>query len=321
MIGALARCEEAVLRLAGETPPYPPIFVLGAPRSGTTALFLTFVNSYHLSYFPNLSDYAPRIPVTAAAAGWVLTRYRPTFRQHFGVVDQPLGPSDGWNIFHRWFDRDYEEAIDTRRFTHLQRLVTTFEHLFRAPFCVRHNLSSIRIQHLLKLFPHAFFPAIFRDFREAAVSLAEAYRVHDVSTDRWWSAGPPHCDFLDFESPLEKAVYQVLGVEAIMRRDLQRIPDDRSLLLSYRTFCEDPGMVRGWAEDVFHRSNTPLRKRDGYGVVPRHISRSSRLAQRVEESTEELETYYRHFLEGRHLTSQKVLTAPLRRCVQPHVSL
>ncbi len=321
MIGALARCEEAVLRLAGDTPPYPPIFVLGAPRSGTTALFLTFVNSYHLSYFPNLSDYAPRLPVTAAAAGWLLTRYRPTFRQRFGVVNQPLGPSDGWNIFHRWFDRDYEESIDPDRFTHLQRLVTTFEHLFRAPFCVRHNLSSIRIRHLLKLFPRAVFPAIFRDFREAAVSLAEAYRVHEVSTDRWWSAGPPDCNFLDFETPLEKAVYQVLGVEAIMRRDLQRIPDDRSLLLSYRSFCREPGAVRNWAEEVFLRSNTPLRKRDGYDGVPRHICRSSRLAERVEERRTELHTYYRHFMEGRHLTSRAVLTDALRRGVQPHLSL
>ena len=321
MIGALARCEEAALRLAGDEPPYPPIFVLGAPRSGTTAMFLTFVNSYRLSYFPNLSDYVPRLPVSAAIAGWVLTHYRPTFRQRFGVVDQPLGPSDGWNIFHRWFDRDYEESIEPSRFRHLQRLVTTFEHLFRAPFCVRHNLSSIRVRHLLKLFPRAVFPAIFRDFREAAVSLAEAYRVHDVSVDRWWSAGPPECDFLDFESPLEKAVYQVLGVEAIMRRDLEHVPDGRSILVSYRQFCEDPGAVRAWAEEVFHRSDAPLRKRDGYEAVPGHINRSSRLADSVKESAGELEKYYRHFLEGRHLTSRQVLTDPLRHSVQPHISL
>ncbi|MEF8787811.1 MAG: sulfotransferase [Planctomycetota bacterium] len=320
MIGALSRFEEAALRLAGETPPYPPIFVLGAPRSGTTALFLTFVNSYRVSYFPNLSDYVPRLPVSAAIAGWVLTHYRPTFRQRFGVVDQPLGPSDGWNIFHRWFDRDYEESIDLSEFRHLQRLVTTFEHLFRAPFCVRHNLSSIRVRHLLRLFPKAVFPAIFRDYREAAVSLAEAYRVHDVSADRWWSAGPPECDLLDFETPLEKAVYQVLGVEAIMRRDLQHVPDDRSLLVSYRSFCDDTGAVRSWAEDIFHRSDAPLRKRDGYAEVPEHISQSSRLTHRLEESKEELKTYYRHFLEGRHLTSREVLTDRLRHSVQPHIS-
>ena len=315
----LDRFERAFLPPPAAGPHYPPIFVLGAPRSGTTALFLSIVNSYRVSYFPNISNRHPFAPLTSALAGSMASTYRATFRYRFGIVDQPLGPSDGWKLFHRWFRDEYQPTVSADRLHELRRLICGFERIYRGPFCVRHNFNSLRVPHLVRAFPGAVFPAIWRDFREAAVSLADAYRAHNIRPDRWWSAGPPGCDFGSFEGRLEKAAYAVLGVEAIMRRDLRELDADRYRLVQYRDFCREPHAVRKWLEARFRRSGVRLRRRPGYGQVTSSIERSTRLTEKVESARGELDRYFRHFLEGKHLVSDDVLTDEVRGAVQPHI--
>jgi hypothetical protein len=175
---------------------------------------------------------------------------------------------------------------------------------------VRNNVNSLRIPLLDALFPQALFIGITRDWREAALSLADAYREHGTKPSEWWSAGPPDYDPARFESPIEKAVFQILGVEAILRRDLARLPSERCLRVAYEEFCADPERVVGWAREAYARAGSQLRARARPATL-----RARRSSRRVAPEGPLAAALARHataFLRGAHLGGEDVLTQPVR---------
>ncbi len=308
-LSALERRSVDRLRLV---PRRPPLLVVGPPRCGTTALFLSLVNAWHLSFVPNVSKRHPRAPFAYGALGAWLHPYRPTLSNRYGVVDQPMGPSDAWDLFLRWMPNDYVGAApDPRAVRELRTLARLFEWLGGGPLCVRNNVNSLRVAALDAVFPDAVWVGITRDWREAALSLADAYRDHATPADAWWSAGPPDVDPAALAGPLEKAVFQILGVEAILRRDLLRLPAERRLLVRYEDFCADPEAVLAWVRAAYARRGVSLVPRAGAAGSLR-ARRSGRRIGPDHPAAAELATAALRFFRGAHLRSERVLSVEVR---------
>jgi hypothetical protein len=311
---SLASVEGAAVERLRLAPRRPPLFVLGAPRAGTTALFLTLVNGLRLGFFPNLAKRHPRAPVSYALLGALGGGYRPTFANRFGALEAPMAPSDGWHIFTRWLpneacDEGAAEGAET-----LRTLVRAFELLHGAPFCVRNNVNSLRIAPLRRLFPEAVFVASRRDWRETALSLAEATRAHGTPPDAWWSAGPPDVDPGAFDDPLEKAVYQVLGVEALMLRDLAAVPDGHQRLVAYDTLCARPDAVVEAVRGLYAHLGVRVETREP-GLATRGVRRSGRRVALDAPTRRRLECAREAFLRGARLRSERALTPAVRALV------
>lgn len=308
---ALGAVEGATVDRIRLTPQHPPLFVVGPPRCGTTSIFLTLVNELGLAFIPNVSKRHPRAPFAYALLSSLLgERYQPTLANRFGIVEQPMGPSDGWDVFRRWLPNAYPTRPPGPEVAELGTLVRLLEWLLDGPLCVRNNVNSLRIPLLDALFPGALFVGITRDWREAALSLADAYREFGTEPGAWWSAGPPDYDPAGFESPLEKAVFQILGVEAILRRDLTRLAAERCLLVRYEDFCADPDTVVEWAREAYARVGVRVRPA-GQPPTLRAQRSSRRLAEESALATA-LSRHARAFLRGDYLCSEDVLSAPVR---------
>ena len=309
----LSRLERATVDRIRLIPRRPPLLVVGPPRCGTTALFLSLVNDLRLSFIPNVSKRHPRAPFLYALLASLRHRYQPTLANRYGIVDQPLGPSDGWDVFLRWLPNAYASGPAGPELAELRTLVRLFEVLLGGPLCVRNNVNSLRVPLLDAVFEGAIFVGITRDYREAAPSLAEAYRVHATPPDAWWSAGPPDYDPACFATPLEKAVFQILGVEAILRRDLARLPAERALLVDYAAFCADPDAVVDWVAGSYARTGFELRR-----PAPARLraQRSTRRGAPEGALARALEEHGAAFLRGAHLRSEDVLSAPVRGLVE-----
>lgn len=272
MIGVL---ERAVLRAAEPEPRHPPLFVVGAPRCGTTVVYLHLVNRFRFAYFPNAAKRHPGAPVTFTWLARRLGRFRPRWTSRYGEVEGRLAPSDGWGIFHRWFPcYDHSRPVREERLPELRAVVALHERIFGAPFINKNNNNSTRIGHLARLFPRALFVHVWRDLRDASASLLEARRRHEVGVGEWWSAAPPAHHDREFGDEMEQVLVTLGGLWREIEDRLGGLERDRWIDVSYRDFCRDPAWLEERVEAMYGGRGAPLRRRSAVGVPSDYVPRS-----------------------------------------------
>ena len=283
--------EELLMKLLPEENRFPPLFIVGAPRCGTTIVSLHLINTFTFSYFPNASKQNPRYPLLAACWARLRNRYEPTTETRYGIVEGPMAPSDGWPIFHRWFPKyDHSEPVDKESLHELRRMVAFLELLIGGPFANKNNNNSTRIRTLSQLFPKSLFVHVRRDPRDAVASLIEARERHDVPPDGWWSVAPPQCFDSAPSGIIERAVRQVYEVDGYVRNALDSLPSERSSTVWYENFCREPGRLERWMEARYRACGENLSRRKNWkGEVSYEPSSSwNRLPQSAQRKVEEV---------------------------------
>lgn len=241
-------------------PRFPPTFVIGAPRGGTTLVGLHLARAFRWSYFPNVAKRHRKTPFLATrralASG---ERWEPSYDNRYGQAEGDLAPSDGWDVLLRWFG-GYREATaaEAPGARGLKTLVRRLEDLFDAPFLCKNNQNTMRIGALAALFDRALFVLVTRALPEAVASLLEARATHGVALNEWWSAAPPQYLERRFESELEQVVHTQVGLERYAREQLARAAPDRHLVLDYADFCARPGELLGWVEEAYRARGARL---------------------------------------------------------------
>lgn len=249
------RIESLALRALQIEPRFPPLFIVGAPRSGTTLPYLYLLNRFRFGYFPNIARRAPLLPVAAAMAWHWDHRTGFGHDSHYGNVDGPTAPSDGWEIFHRWFPRYAMEPVQRDRLVELRRIVGAYERIFGGPFLNKNNHNSVRIAELDRIFPNALFIHVTRNLRDAGVSLLEARRRHHVALDQWWSCPPPQYLGHQFASEADQAVRTIQGIQDYVRGSLAALDSGRWLEIRYEDFCREPEVLARWVRSHYPASN------------------------------------------------------------------
>jgi len=271
----LLRPREAWTLLRGPSAPSrPPTFMVGPPRAGTTVAGLHALASFEFAYVPNVSKQHKRTPLARCRRALATSRWTPSYDNRYGEADGDLAPSDGWDVFDRFFVR-YREARreDAERARGLVPLLAGFERLFDAPFFAKNNANSMRVEALAELFPGALFVHVTRSLPEAVASLLEARAKHHVPLGEWWSAAPPQFLEADFASETEQVVVTVAGLDAYLRERLPRIAAGRHLELDYERFCEQPSDLLEWLRARYADAGVDLRRRAGFEPAQRFEAR------------------------------------------------
>lgn len=243
---------------------YPPLFVVGTPRSGTTVVIQHIINTFELGYFPNLSKAHPKACVFFAWRARRRHRFTPSYESRYGIIDGPMAPSDGWDIFHRWFPRyDHSQPVREDHFYELRNIVRMLEVIFDAPFANKNNANSTRIPYLDAIFPTALFVHVTRDVHDTVFSILESRRRNAVGEDEWWGASPPQFYDRRFDSELERVVHQVWGIERTIAASLERVPAQRRVTVPYDAFCERPAQLVEWVDGCYASAGVRLRRRPG----------------------------------------------------------
>ena len=264
---------------------YPPLFIVGPPRSGTTLIYLYLINKLQLGYFPNISKNHPRACVSYAIIGKLFHRYRATYNNSFGIVEGAMSPSDGWEIFHRWFPRyDYTKSVELDDLFELRNVVRLFESIFHAPFANKNNSNSVRIKYLSRLFPGAIFIHVMRDIESSVMSLLESRQKHNIKIDEWWGVPPPQFADMKFSKELKRAVCQIWGVNAFIQSSLSQLQAENWYSVSYEHFCERPQDLMEWLSSAYTNAGITLGSRSlslGQGFQARHRTCPSDLKQSI----------------------------------------
>lgn len=243
---------------------YPPVFLSGCPRSGTTISFQYLVNAYQWSYFSNHEKSNPKSVMVSAWKNRGCDHYTANSDSAYGKIAGMNSPSDGWGIFHRWFPYYYGDA-PVKDLTGLQRTIGWIERLYDLPFIVKNNASSLRIEELHAAFPDAFFLHVNRNIYDNVASLVKGLEKNSIPIDKMWGTGPHKLlqghTFID---NVEKSVFQYFFIQYYV--DGLRAEGLNIAQVNYEDVVASQGEVLlATLKENYHY---PLRPRkDGFGEI------------------------------------------------------
>ncbi|MBN1462431.1 MAG: sulfotransferase [Paludibacteraceae bacterium] len=214
-----------------------PIFIVGAPRSGTTLIFQQMIRQLQLVYISNLMALFPNqmLKIFNITASKIIN-YSEMKESMFGYISGVNSPNEAGKIFTFWFEKvPAEHKIELIRNT-INYLYSKHE----APLVTKNVRNSSRLKNILKVFPHVKIVYIKRDTRMNAQSIILARR--ELGDEKRWFGVKP----IGYEKVLKKdifyqAVWQVFETEKMIENFIKN-NNTNYYALSYEDFCKDTKM-------------------------------------------------------------------------------
>lgn len=235
----------------------PPIFVVGAPRSGSTLLYQLLVVRFDVGYLSNL--HCRFFGAPSLVERTVGRRLRPpaVFSSRYGATRGLAAPSECGAYWYRFFRKSPQHVplaeADPARLRDLRASVRALGDAAGRPLVFKNLLNSLRLEPLGAALPEALFLVIRRDPAANARSILAARRAIHGDESGWWSAEPPGLERLRDRPPLEQAAGQVEEIAGLVEAARGALGADRFLDVGYERLCADPraalGQISGFAAD------------------------------------------------------------------------
>lgn len=227
-------------RCAGAMP--SPVFVLGAPRSGTTVLYDLLAGSYRCVYPTNLASLLYRSPVVAQTlADRLRCEYRYSGSSRFGYVTGLKAPSEAGKLMRRWFEGAGTDA-ELRR---AREQVGAMSCPLQLSMVSKNTRNLARIPRILETFPEALFVFIERESEYVAQSLLTAREALYGDRSKPFGLVPGGVDMGAGEeaSSLFQVAEQVVALEAMVVVAKQSVAGaGRMIDVRYESLCMSPKM-------------------------------------------------------------------------------
>lgn len=240
------RREAELFAQAQGLTPEGPVFILGAPRTGSTFLYQALCAAFELPFISNETnrDFA-ETPIVGLERQ---QRQQPwghlSERSRFGKVDGDLQPSEGSAVMMRWFGGGHPSEIVSAAFLdgaldHMAGTIRAAHALAGAPLVIKNAWNCFRIPAISAGLPNAAFVWIRRDLIAAAQSdLAARYKVQGDPAI-WNSATPRNVDDLRRRPHWEQVVENQVAFNRAIREARSRLPAGRFTELWYEDLRAD----------------------------------------------------------------------------------
>ncbi|MBX3489209.1 sulfotransferase [Parvibaculum sp.] len=244
---ALLPLERMILARQGQNDRWRPIFIVGAPRSGTSLLYELMVARFRFAYFSNLAHRFYMVPIAVTCLGWpVVRRWSGEFRSRYGHIDGWGAPNEAGWIWARWFKTNEwrgREPNAAGAFDQMRRTIQALSAVFGAPFVNKNVMHSNRIGLMCSIFPGALFIEIKRKETDNVQSIMRARMKEAGPTEDgagWWSVRPRIADRYIGRDRLTQACAQVLGVSFDIERDSAEYCPGHVFTVDYEELCRHP---------------------------------------------------------------------------------
>jgi hypothetical protein len=257
---ALHRLDLLVAPAAATSFQHPPIFILGAPRCGSTLIYQVITEAFELSYLSNLHCMffgAPsHVEKVVKKSKNVI---RKQYSSHHGETDGWMSPSECGNWWYRFFRRKSVyvalDEIDDSEMKEFRRSLLALTRAASRPVVFKNLYASMRLKAITKYIPEALIVVIDRNELDQGQSLLESrFKVFgDYSS--WWSVPLPNVEVLETRPAHIQVVDQIRGVMKIISADLRMFPSDQVHRLNYEQFCNDTHAELSKLESFFLKNS------------------------------------------------------------------
>jgi len=225
---------------------YPPVFFIGAPRSGSTLAVQVVTDAFDFGYISNRHCAWFGAPALAERC------FRPLKKKpqsdYFSQQGQTSGdyaPSECGRWWYRFFRRHPPyvrlDEVSARKMRQFRGSVVALTNAFDRPVLFKNLYASLRIQAIAHYIPESLFIVIHRNEVDAAHSILESRYKRFGVYDKWFSVEPPEVEDLKKLPVAEQAIEQVRHIYTTIGRDLKRaeVPEKQVFHLDYESFCLD----------------------------------------------------------------------------------
>lgn len=240
-------------------PQYPVVFVVGAPRSGTTLMMQWMASSDRFAYPTNLLSRFYGAPHIGALIQQLLTapeyNYNDeildfsgeiTFKSSLGKTQGALAPNEFWYFWRRFTPNTELVHLDAQSLSQvkgekLASELAAIEAVFDKPLALKAHILELNIPFLSSVVERALFLFIKRHPFYNIQSLLESRTKFFGNRRAWYSVKPKEYDMLKDLDPIEQVAGQVYFTNQGIEEGLGQIDSSRGLVVGYEEFCAAPG--------------------------------------------------------------------------------
>jgi len=225
---------------------YPPIFIIGAPRTGSTIFYQAITNYWDIDYINNLESLLYKNIILGKLLSQKIfkSKCHNNFKSCLGATKGYNSPSECGSFWYRWFptDRHFvgaDELAESQK-REMRRVVSAMIALKKKPLFFKNMNCGQRIGALSQIFPEAFFIYCTRNPLYTAQSLLETRKMVYGNYNTWWSIMPKEYHKLQLLRPAEQVVAQIYYIEKQINKDLEKYYSGKWIELKYEHFTENP---------------------------------------------------------------------------------
>jgi hypothetical protein len=246
-LGSLEMILTPVCHLLGERYTLqPPVFILGAPRSGTTLIYQILIQAFRFAYVTNGMANLPHAPwlATRLLGNAHDSRRQGSFTSEYGRTRGLDGPAEAGDFWYRWFRRGRyvytgRHELLTSQIRSLRNAVSAMTAVTGRPIVFKNTYHAMRIPALVEAFPEACFLVVHRDPIDIAQSILVARQNNLGCKDTWWGLPPKEIDDLEIRPYWEQVAGQAILTYRQIEADRCEAPD-RFFDVDYAAFCASP---------------------------------------------------------------------------------
>ncbi len=254
-----------------DAPRFPTIFIVGAPRSGTTLLSQLLITYFELGYINNIAArfwLAPYIGVLLAST--LQDSERPPaagFESDLGATPEYEGPHEFGFFWRRWFkfgethqlNPEQIEAIDKEFF---QQELSAIESVFIRPLLFKNVPAlSLQVDFLASTLPKAIFIHCRRNPIYAAQSLLQYRLKYYGDKEKWLSIKPQEYSRLKKLPYAEQIAGQIFYTLKRIDQVFESLESSRYLTIDYEKICVSPMEQLERAATLFAENGYDLNRR------------------------------------------------------------
>ena len=267
---------------SGATDQLPILYVVGAPRSGTTLLAQLLIGCFRVGYISNLTARFYRRPVIGVALQRMLDPEfddRLDLSSAFGVTRGPWGQHEFGYFWRHWLqlDRCPTHCLDTEARARVdtdglgRALRQELLAVFSRPLVLKNIICGFHATLLSRVHERSIFLHIERPERDVVRSVLNARKVRYGAHETWWSIKPPTWPFPDtLGDPVLEVVRQIRDTKSKIREELAS-PGIHALEVDYLQLCRDPSAILNEVAAIVARLGGSLDQR---AEVPRQLTPS-----------------------------------------------
>jgi hypothetical protein len=237
------------LARARRDPSQPIVFIVGAPRSGTTLLFQLLARHWEITFPSNfVARYwmAPVFGMKRYEKRYGSARKDIPLESEFGGAPGPHSPHEFswfWQ-FHLGFwktDAVDEKVLDAVDWREIRLQIEGMAGWGSRPVLFKSlNCTVYNIRRFAREFPQARFVHIRRDPLYVVESILKC-RVQRYGSDRlWWTIRPRDVEDWLGRDPVEQVCHQVTDIRGAVEKSLAGIDPSRWAALDYERLVRDP---------------------------------------------------------------------------------
>ncbi len=280
---------------------YPPVFFLGAPRSGSTLVYQVVTDAFDVAYLSNRHCQFFGAPALAERI------FSPLKNKPYSDYSSHHGQTKGWSAPSEcggWWYRFFPSApayvtladVDERKMRHFRRSLLALTEASNKPVVFKNLYASLRLESISKHIPEALFIIIKRNELDNAHSILEGRMKALGRYDQWWSVQPPNIEQLKSLEPAQQAVEQIRAVHNVISHAVEDglIESDRVLTLQYEKFCGDVKLSVHEIEKFFVAHGVSIARRFS---VPKKfsINRTLRIEKGIYSNLQEIVSNYKSY--------------------------